>query len=1200
LARHPVAAQAGKPVGQGQIKLSARVSMGLTAGFKAVEQNTRNLTELVQQQNGQQLARVAITTEPRKDHAESIRRLVEIANEADGKRTFTRICGWPALERVYRVRLASVEAEGKKVRKPFEPAATDVQAVTIAVAEADEIVRFEGVLQPGAGAEDTIPIFGLARGISCPANPHPAATKRAIDQLKLEPLRSPSGNPNRQNPVSKESKPPRARASGARPGANPQNAHVQPGIGEVQIAVSREGRNVVIGANSGTSFSGDFGASFNRSNVAIPFDSDGDPTVGTGASGTFYQGFVGYPDGSNAAGGVNGCAASVVASTDNGQNFNFVGHAAFCPLTGMAICFPDQPQMAVDSRNATPSGDQLYMVWRNFPNPGNLGNAGQCKQINRGGPTPTVSCSVDGGRTWQHKTAVGMGDLGRVTVGSDGFVYVTFVAGGNLMFSKFSSCADGLNVQRGFPVMIAAFRGVSCPIPGLDRCAGAGDASPQPAAVSRDFSDDIFVAYAETRDDQSDDIVVRVSHDGGSTWPDRTVANDGTAAGRRFLPWICTSGGAAQVTWYDRRAATAAHNDLTSYFWNRVYAVSFGSGPSRLIAGNEVNVSGSADPQCSTGFAYSVDAVGDATSCQPPPTSVPGACRNAMGGGSQNGCDLLQPRCPQGETCQPGGGEPKYGDYNGNGCGGRRVYMAWASATKPAGVAGAPAGINVYSNALSDTLPAPPPAVTAVAPNLTPCGSGTQVILTGTNFIDVTDVGLFDANGVAESYSLSFTVNSNAQITATIPDTVVSGSYDMVVRTPQGTSIRVFNGPPLDRFMVTPIVDGINPGSGPPTGNTEVTVSGRCFHSDMRVYFGTIEAAKGFDQCASDTQCIVYSPAVAGVGGADVVASVAGAKSAINPNAHFSYDGPKINGISPPSGPLTGGTWVEITGSGFPAYDGVTPLNTPVSFGGAQAMAQCNVSACSVVTPPTAQAGPVHVVATAFGAASTPSSAGADLFTYNQFPALIKFQLPDSFFGVEAAVFLDGNAPAGNAVIDLASSDSSVVAVQTPVTILAGAQFAPVTLTFFPTPRAETVTLTATYRGSSVSASLNIGAAPPLSLAIDAAELGRGESALVTVSLNAPAVGDAMVALSSSDSSAVAVPMQVIIPAGSYQKTFTITNQYSGRPKSVTITATYNGASASDSLLVPTPPPRHCTPQRCAKGSFWNQDDCRCEPGQPQ
>src|SRR5262249_18985044 len=127
-------------------------------------------------------------------------------------------------------------------------------------------------------------------------------------------------------------------------------------------------------------------------------------------------------------------------------------------------------------------------------------------------------------------------------------------------------------------------------------------------------------------------------------------------------------------------------------------------------------------------------------------------------------------------------------------------------------------------------------------------------------------------------------------------------------------------------------------------------------------------------------------------------------------------------------------------------------------------------SSCSVVTPAVGSAGLVDVVAHAFGTSSPISP--ADQFTYDEFPALTKFQVLDASSGIATAVFLNGNAPAGGAVIALTSSDPSVVSLPPTMTIPAGSQSTSVPLTFLPTSRTETVTVSATYQGSSLSATL--------------------------------------------------------------------------------------------------------------------------------
>jgi hypothetical protein len=79
-------------------------------------------------------------------------------------------------------------------------------------------------------------------------------------------------------------------------------------------------------------------------------------------------------------------------------------------------------------------------------------------------------------------------------------------------------------------------------------------------------------------------------------------------------------------------------------------------------------------------------------------------CRAIGGGGSHSRCDFSDGGCPSGETCQTGGGCPKYGDYNGIACAADSVFSAWSSATPPFGVTAPSPGINIYADAIDIPL----------------------------------------------------------------------------------------------------------------------------------------------------------------------------------------------------------------------------------------------------------------------------------------------------------------------------------------------------------------------------------------------------------------------------------------------------------------------------------------------------------------
>jgi hypothetical protein len=1129
------------------VQVSPRVRVTLKPNFSALPKQAKGLTEIVRRQEGQQTAYVAVITEKRSSHEEALHRLQDIAKErsADPKRVFTLICGWPALERIYTKKLAHTQ-----INEDPEMASPVVQAVTVAIAEGDSLVRFEGHLREGAGREGLTDIITMARQVSCSNNPNPDESQKILPKLQQQLLVKPhteAVRPESMSIVERERAP---RELGHSPAliaaaASPDIAR-GPGGGELQIAVSDDGKNVVIGSNSGSSFSSNFADSFSASTVNSPINK-GDLTLGTGASGNFYLAGIAFTGA--------GCSDAVTVSTDKGKTFNLQGNAASCPLTGVPLngfpllsnltCMPDQEQMAVDSRNKAPGGgDQLYMVWRNF-----TGQA-PCTGIKTGNPTPTISCSTDSGKTWTNQTAVGSGDHGRITVGPDGFAYVTYISGDELMINKFSSCAAGLQAQDHFPVEIVDdFSEPDCPVDGQfnlsSRCSSDGEASPQPA-VSADHPNHVFVASAEKSSDQNDDIIVRHSADGGLTWPEQGVANT-AVDGHRFLPWICTTGGEANVSWYDRRAATGNDDSLTNYFFSKLI---FGANPPSLVGG-ELNVSVNADSQRSA-------------------------------------------------TAK----DPKFGDYNGNACAHDHVVIAWASATPPPGIT-SPAGIQVYAA----EVPPGPPIVGAVSPASVGCNSSTNITISGSNFYNVKDVYAGPANQVFSIVPLTnVKVVSNSKITATVPDYLGAGMYSIVVTTSSGSSVQPFGPGSTDQFGVTPTITSISPAQGPVPGATAVTIKGKCFGGPggspdrVQLYFGGVKASKGVDECASTTQCTVYSPPVKTSGTVDVVVNVDGAQSPTTGADKFTYSGPMISKITPNHGPVTGGTSFWIEGGGFPPYN-FQASSMNVSFGAVQIGVSCGgnikfaTNSCEGTTPSSASGpGTVDLVAHAFGS-NSPISPG-DKFTYDPFPTLINFYPPGNGL-IEGLVGLNGYAPNGGAAVQVASSDPSVVKLAlSTVTIPAGKAGADVPLTINPTPQSKQVTLTATYQGVTLNAVLNVVASPPLSIQ-GPSDLEFKLSGNVQVTLNTPAPnGGALVTLTSSDPAGVPVPASVMIEAGTYSKSFPITDGHSGKAELLTISGSYNGLSASDSTVLDGTIPK-CPVKSCAKGYYWDPNKCTCVKGIP-
>jgi len=351
----------------------------------------------------------------------------------------------------------------------------------------------------------------------------------------------------------------------------PMPLRMQPGIsnpgpvieldnmrGELEISASSDGQNVVIAVNSGRSFSHDFGAHFafgGGVSGAPPFR--GDPSVAYGASGTFYFSVVDQPPND-----LDGIGISVSSPPSNGKEFVFLTNAFTCPAPAGGGTCVDQPHIAADRTNTATGGDQVYAVLRNLQN----------------FAIPMIVCSQNGGAFWGAPVVIGQGDLPRISVAPDGFVYVTFRQGANIMVSKFNQCsaAGGFSLQPGFPQLVDTVpnEGLMCPLPGLDRCLSGNTMSSHMLAADDTNPSHLYVAFAGYSGPNPNvdhlgnaNIIVRDSPDGGTNWRSRQIINTAVAA-PRFMPWVCAVNSTAFVTWYDRRAATpaGATNDLTDYY----------------------------------------------------------------------------------------------------------------------------------------------------------------------------------------------------------------------------------------------------------------------------------------------------------------------------------------------------------------------------------------------------------------------------------------------------------------------------------------------------------------------------------------------------------------------------------------------------------------------------------------------------------
>ena len=169
-----------------------------------------------------------------------------------------------------------------------------------------------------------------------------------------------------------------------------------------------------------------------------------------------------------------------------------------------------------------------------------------------------------------------------------------------------------------------------------------------------------------------------------------------------------------------------------------------------------------------------------------------------------------------------------------------------------------------------------------------------------------------------------------------------------------------------------PVVSKLSLTSGPVTGGTRVTVTGRHFTKVTKVVFGS-SPGKSL-KVLSGTELEVTAPGhPAGTVNVEVVAK-AGRSKAVTADRFTYIAAPVIRTVSPARGSIEGGTRVTITGSNFIRV-------TKVTFGGKRARIGTPSSPGSLrVTAPAGTAGQVDIrVSTAYG---TSAVVTADHYKY--------------------------------------------------------------------------------------------------------------------------------------------------------------------------------------------------------------------------
>ena len=184
-------------------------------------------------------------------------------------------------------------------------------------------------------------------------------------------------------------------------------------------------------------------------------------------------------------------------------------------------------------------------------------------------------------------------------------------------------------------------------------------------------------------------------------------------------------------------------------------------------------------------------------------------------------------------------------------------------------------------------------------------------------------------------------------------------------------------------------------------------------------------------QLTAPTQITATAPAHS-VGTVDITVTTVGGTSATSSSDRFTYlQAPTVTGITPSSGPASGGTVVTISGTDLTYV-------TVVTFGGVVATHFTVNSATQITaTAPANAAGTVHITVTSDGGTSATSE--SDQFTYSGNPIVLGMSPAGGPIGGGTSVTLWGVNLDGVTAVSFGETPAASFTVDSPTQITATA-----------------------------------------------------------------------------------------------------------------------------------------------------------------
>ncbi len=281
-----------------------------------------------------------------------------------------------------------------------------------------------------------------------------------------------------------------------------------------------------------------------------------------------------------------------------------------------------------------------------------------------------------------------------------------------------------------------------------------------------------------------------------------------------------------------------------------------------------------------------------------------------------------------------------------------------------------PAGTSATSSADQFTYTtASDPTVTGLSTSSGYTVDDTSVTLTGTNFTGASAVEF----GTAEA--TYFEVVSSTEIIADAPTSATTGTENITVTTPSGTSATSSYNEFTYDAVPDPTVTALSFSAGTTAGGVPVTITGTVFTNANLVDFG---GTPGTGLVINSDTSLTVTPPAEYAGTVDITVTSPGGTSADSSADQYTYlasAAPVVTGLGTSSGGSAGGTTVTISGSGFSsAYN--------VYFGTVEAsnFVVNNDDTITAISPSQA-AGTVDVTVVSYNGNSTVSS--ADEFSYS-------------------------------------------------------------------------------------------------------------------------------------------------------------------------------------------------------------------------